>query len=110
MVNNLQNGVWEDSDAGIMYPDLQDFEDYQRNGRKIVSNYFFFLKINCCLLFTAAYGGNRQKSYDNLQNLLNSQYYSEPIALPVEYPYNRYGYGDRKKRASGKSKAGKNLK
>lgn len=32
MVNNVPNGVWEDSDAGIMYPDLQDFEDYQRNG------------------------------------------------------------------------------
>lgn len=36
MVNNVPNGVWEDSDAGIMYPDLQDFEDYQRNGSKII--------------------------------------------------------------------------
>lgn len=42
MVNNVPNGVWEDSDAGIMYPDLQDFEDYQRNGRKIEKLKIFF--------------------------------------------------------------------
>lgn len=27
--NNVPNGVWEDSDAGILYPDLQELEDYQ---------------------------------------------------------------------------------
>lgn len=45
MVNNLPNGVWEDSDAGIMYPDLQDFEEYQRNGKKNYFKLIFFFLI-----------------------------------------------------------------
>lgn len=26
--NDIPNGVWEDSDAGILYPDLQDLDEY----------------------------------------------------------------------------------
>lgn len=47
MVNNLPNGVWEDSDAGIMYPDLQDFEEYQRNGKKHYFKLILFFNLNC---------------------------------------------------------------
>lgn len=46
MVNNVPNGVWEDSDAGIMYPDLQDFEDYQRNGNETEFKLNIFNKLH----------------------------------------------------------------
>lgn len=41
--------------------------------------------------FTAAYNA---KPYDNIREILNT----EPIALPLQYPY-RY-YGDRRKRSN----------
>lgn len=73
--NNIPNGVWDDSEPALLYPDLQDLDDYQQ-------------------------GSYRQKAYDNLQNMLNANMYEEPLALPVQYsPYQRY-YSDRQKRSN----------
>ncbi|GAB0087057.1 hypothetical protein DMENIID0001_013260 [Sergentomyia squamirostris] len=67
-------GVWEEEPALGFYQDWDEiYEPANRHGA----------------------------AYDNLQSLLNSQYYTEPIALPLEYPY-KY-YGDRKKRSSDKN-------
>uniref|UniRef100_A0A6B2EBT7 Putative secreted protein n=1 Tax=Phlebotomus kandelakii TaxID=1109342 RepID=A0A6B2EBT7_9DIPT len=69
----VPNGVWDDEPALGLYQDWDDvYEPANRHGA----------------------------AYDNLQNLLNSQYYTEPVALPLEYSY-KY-YGDRKKRSSDK--------
>lgn len=27
--NNVPSGIWDDTDASALYPDLNDFEDYQ---------------------------------------------------------------------------------
>ncbi|XP_059618766.1 uncharacterized protein LOC132263163 isoform X2 [Phlebotomus argentipes] len=72
-VGGVANGVWVDEPALGLYQDWDDiYESANRHGA----------------------------AYDNLQNILNSQYYTEPVALPLEYSY-KY-YADRKKRSSDK--------
>jgi len=73
--NNIPRGVWDDDDASVLYPELQDYEDYN------------------------SYSSYRPKPYDNLQNILNSNAYDEPEALPARYPYARF-IDDRKKRSA----------
>ncbi|XP_055685238.1 uncharacterized protein LOC129791199 isoform X2 [Lutzomyia longipalpis] len=73
-VGNVANGVWEDEPALGLYQDWDEiYEPANRHGA----------------------------AYDNLQNILNSQFYTEPVALPLEYTY-KY-YGDRKKRSNDKN-------
>lgn len=73
-------GVWSDEiDPPLMYSDLQDLQDEYPRGQYR--------------------GGN--KGYDNLQNILNSETYLEPFAMPVQYSGRYYG-GDRKKRSNNK--------
>lgn len=53
------------------------------------------------------------KSYEILQNLLNSRLYSEPIALPLEYSYpssQYYGLGRKKRSSDGKNLKANNLR
>ncbi|XP_055711344.1 uncharacterized protein LOC129806637 isoform X2 [Phlebotomus papatasi] len=72
-LSGVVNGVWNDEPTLGLYQDWDDiYEPANRHGA----------------------------AYDNLQNLLNSQFYTEPVALPLEYSY-KY-YGDRKKRSSDK--------
>ncbi|XP_055837614.1 uncharacterized protein LOC129906012 isoform X2 [Episyrphus balteatus] len=72
-------GVWSDEiDPPLMYSDLQELQDEYPRGQYRTNN----------------------KGYDNLQNILNSEAYLEPFAMPLQYS-SRY-YGDRKKRSNNK--------
>ncbi|XP_055919158.1 uncharacterized protein DDB_G0283357 isoform X2 [Eupeodes corollae] len=72
-------GVWSDEiDPPLMYSDLQELQDEYPRGQYRSNN----------------------KGYDNLQNILNSEAYLEPFAMPLQYS-SRY-YGDRKKRSNNK--------
>lgn len=73
----MSDEYWEDTDTGLVYPEIKELEDYQP--------------------FPLAYRPNNN-AYDNLQNILNSGY-ERPIALPSS-GYPRY-FPDRKKRSNG---------
>lgn len=72
--------VWTDEiDPPLMYSDLQDLQDEYPRGQY----------------------RNNNKGYDNLQNILNSEAYLDPFAMPVQYSGRYYGV-DRKKRSNNK--------
>lgn len=77
----MSDEYWEDTDTGLVYPEIKELEDYQP--------------------YPLQYRPNNN-AYDNLQNILNSGYerpYERPIALPSS-SYPRY-FPDRKKRSYG---------
>lgn len=80
MYNGISDEYWQDTDSGLVYPEIKELDEYQQ------------------LPFPYRPNGN---AYDNLQNILSNGY-ERPIALPVAANpgYPRY-FPDRKKRSNG---------
>lgn len=46
--NNVPNGVWDDNDVSVFYPDLQEMDDYQPYQPCTLKNIFFPLNFTDC--------------------------------------------------------------